>query len=313
VTVPQRYGSSLVTQYRVLELDETGAFVQSVHRPIGSNGRHEELEQIVPTASGKPLTRIPFVFLGPNGTEPDVQRSPIADLVDVNYAHFRNSADHEYSLYLCGAPTVVVTGAPEDMGAVRFGGAILLPAGADAKLLEFTADGIGHLERALAAKESLMATLGARLLESPKRAAETAEAVRLRQYGDTSTLASVARSVSDGIEQAIQIACDWEMISGPVSVELNQDFFNAQMEPQVLAELVRTVQAGLMPVDDFILQLQKGELIRQNLTIEEVRTLLQTDGPTLTGPPMILLQDGRDRRRQPANEGGKPEPGEVAA
>jgi hypothetical protein len=309
-TIPTQFGSVSHPQYRVIELDpDYGHVIVRTFRSVQGTGEFVEVDTDVPTNfRGDPLGTIPFIIVGPNGTGPDVQRSPIADLVDVNLAHFRNSADYENALFLLGQPTVSVIGGPDDMDTVRLGGSIFLPSGASIELLEYRGDGLGYMERALQSKEALMATLGARLLESPKRAAETAEAVKLRQYGDTSTLASVARSVSDGIEEALKMACAWDNIEGPISVELNQDFFDATMEPAFLAELVRTVQAGLLPVDDFILQLQKGEIIRQNLTIEEVRGLLDTDRPPLGGRP-VSLDD-------PANEPGKPAapaPSEVAA
>ena len=309
-TTATQFGSIARPQYRVIELDpDHGHVVVRTFRSVQGTGEFVEVETAVPTDfMNRPLGTIPFVCIGANGTDPDVDRSPIADLVDVNLAHFRNSADYENALFLLGQPTVSVIGGPEEMDTVRLGGSIFLPTGASIQLLEYKGDGLAFMERALQSKEALMATLGARLLEAPKRAAETAETVKMRQYSDTSTLSSVARSISDGVEQAIKMACAWEGIDGPVSVELNQDFFDADMEPAFLAELVRTVQAGLLPVDDFILKLQQGEIIRQSLTIEEVRGLLDTDRPPLGGRP-VSLDDA-------ANEPGKPAapaPAEVAA
>jgi hypothetical protein len=59
----------------------------------------------VPTVNGKPLKRIPFVFVNPYDLRPEVEKPPFLDLVDVNVGHYRNSADYEHALYLTAQPT----------------------------------------------------------------------------------------------------------------------------------------------------------------------------------------------------------------
>ena len=72
------------------------------------------------------------------------------------------------------------------------------PAGAHPGLLEFNGQGLKHLENALVEKRKLMVQLGARMLETQKRSTETAEALRLRQAGDSSVLAILANTASRG-------------------------------------------------------------------------------------------------------------------
>ena len=56
---------------------------------------------------------IPFTFFGPGGIDPMPMRPPLIDLVEVNLAHYRVSADHKHALFLTAQPTPWVSGAKE--------------------------------------------------------------------------------------------------------------------------------------------------------------------------------------------------------
>jgi hypothetical protein len=283
---PAAFGSTDLVQYRLLELDEMDLYRVRIFQQV-SSGQTVEVDRIEPkTFDGKRLQRIPFTFFSALDTRAEVRRSPLLDLVDCNVTHVKVAADLSAAISKVAAPTLVVIGAEMDAD-VQLGGVIYLPPETSCSLLEFKGDGLGLLERTLDRYERQMAVLGARLLEQPKRAAETAETTRLRQTSETSVLASVAKTVSDGIKSSLQIACDWDGISGEVSFELNSDFFDSVMDPGMLEALIRSVQSGHMPVDDLYYNLRRGELLRPDLTIERYREDLENN-PLLLGRPSPL-------------------------
>src|SRR5690606_25221917 len=53
----------------------------------------------IPLVRGKPIDFIPFVFVNPKSLQPEIERPPMLDLVDVNRGHYVNSADYEHCLY----------------------------------------------------------------------------------------------------------------------------------------------------------------------------------------------------------------------
>ena len=65
--------------------------------------------------------------------------------------------------------------------------------------------GIDKLADNLSTKVQQMAALGARLIADPARAAETAEAVRIKSGGDAATLLNVVASVDRGFAEAIRL------------------------------------------------------------------------------------------------------------
>ena len=74
--------------------------------------------------------------------------------------------------------------------------------GATASYLEFKGDGLTTFERALDRVERILAVIGSRLLESQKRVSESAEALAIRQVGESSIIAGISvpvtASLNDG-------------------------------------------------------------------------------------------------------------------
>jgi hypothetical protein len=162
-------------------------------------------ETIYPTSQGRPLARIPFEFFGIRDNTPCVDKPPLLDLVEVNLSHYRTTADYEHGLHFTGLPTPVVTGFYSDAQDAQLrigsGTAWLLPdPTSKAFYLEFTGQGLSELREALRAKEAMMATLGARILAPERKVSETAQAAAIHQAGENSVLASIAQSISIGLD-----------------------------------------------------------------------------------------------------------------
>lgn len=260
---PFRGGASV--QWRLLALED-GRYVQRVYAKR-AGGRDDDFDVIAehfPARAGRPLDTLPFVFVGPSGLGPDIARSPILGLCNVNLSHYRTSADLEHGAHFTALPTPYVVGANGEAPELRIGSgtAWLLPAGASAGMLEFSGQGLEALERRLERKERAMAVLGARLLEDQKRGVEAAETVRMRHRGENSVLASVAGSVSRALERALKLALWWAGADAPkVSVRLNRDFTDTPLSGDELRALVEAWQLGAYPKEVLWRKLREGEVI----------------------------------------------------
>ena len=144
-------------------------------------------------------------------------------------------------------------------------------------MLEYTGQGLQSLENGVNEKRELMAFLGARLLRDQKKAAETAEAQEIQQSGENATLASISRTISDGLTKALNIAEEWVSSRKEASIDLNQDFFSRRLDPAELTAMVAALQAGIIPLDDVLWNLQQGEMLDPSRTLEEARELLDMD------------------------------------
>ena len=81
--------------------------------------------------------------------------------------------------------------------------------GATASFLEFKGDGLSTFERALDRVERLLAVLGSRLLESQKRVSESAEALAIRQVGESSIIAGISASVTASLNEVLRWVYWW--------------------------------------------------------------------------------------------------------
>lgn len=279
-------------QYRVLDLihedDEgnpvTPFYRQQVYAHTGTSW--EVIDEIVPQMNSAPLPYIPFVFVGARGTQWEVNKPVLLDLANVNLSHYRTMADLEHGAHYVALPTPYVFGVPKDDQPAAIGPTeIWTSAATDVTvgLLEFTGQGLDALENRRKSKEEQMAALGARMLAPEKRQAEAAETVGLRHSGEMSMLASLANAVSQALTEALAIARDWLNTGGEVKIELNTDFMPVPMNPEMLKQLMAAWQGGALGFEDLHYNLQRGEIIREDRTAEDVQADAQDEQPPMPG------------------------------
>lgn len=262
------FESECKTQYRVLDLIE-GIYRQRVFRKNDKGDWYVESEYF-PQSQGKSIARIPFEFFGVRDNTPSVDKPPLLDLVDVNLSHYRTTADYEHGLHFTGLPTPVVTGFyPDETTSFRIGSGtawILPDPAAKAFYMEFSGQGLSELREALRSKESMMATLGARILAPEKRIQETAQTAAIHRAGENSVLASMAQAISIGLTHCLEWMAAWSNIAGEVKVEINRDYLPNSMTYQDVAELVKSWQAGAISHETLFDNLVRGDLIAPGLS-----------------------------------------------
>lgn len=265
-------------QVRVYDMDE-GAVRVRVFRQTG--GQWTLFSEAFPRArSGRPLTYIPGVFFGPDKNEPG--KPPMIDLIDMNLAHFRNSADHEHVLHFTGLPTPYVSGVdPEAFtGGLALGSSaahVFEDANAKIQFAEISGDA-SALAKEMAAKEQRMAALGARMLAPEGAQAESGEALAIRRGGENSALAKVADSVSRSMVLVLETLAEWEGIAGDISYSLNTDYLPKGIGANELTALMAAWQNGGLSSPELFDRLRAGGVIRDDKTYEEhEREILGTD------------------------------------
>lgn len=280
-------------QIRVLDLNEIGQyrqriFIEAIH-PITRRKEWVQLgPDIIPLKNGVPLDRIPFYFIGVKSGTPSVEKPPLIDLANANISHFVSSADLEHGAHFTALPTAVITGHTDDVGEgeeteeYRIGSAtawVFPNAETDVKYLEFQGQGLEALETRVRKKEEYMAFLGARMLSPDKKGVEAAETAEIHRSGEVSVLSSLAGSSSDQIEKALTFMCEWGGQAGKVSFRLNNDFMATKMSPQELTALLQTWQGGGIAFDDFLDNLKRGEIVREDRTAEQIRQEVEDENP----------------------------------
>lgn len=261
------FDDSVVPKIRVLGLDERGAYYQRLYRqaddqdPQRKNKWIEESSHY-PTARGKLLAQIPFVFVGLTDLTSCARRPPMLDLVNINVSHYRSSADLEHGRHFTALPTPWAAGF-DRKSELHLGAStawVSEESSARCGFLEFTGQGLSALQEALVEKQQLMSILGSRLLEGDKNSVESAETLRMKRLSERSVLASVANNVGEALRQCLEWMRDWLGTTGEVDVELNDDFVDFQLDPAMLSKLMEAVQAGLMSWDVFYYNVKRAGL-----------------------------------------------------
>jgi hypothetical protein len=290
-----------VPQIRVLKLvpsADATSFVYQVElwQLAPGKGRKKEQEwHLVSTATpvrlGKPLAAIPFIFHGPAHSRPEVSKSPIEDLVAANLDHYRLNTDFRHGVHFTALPTAFVTGFDKN-AQLRIGSTtawVTDTLGATASFLEFKGDGLSTFERALDRVERLLAVLGSRLLESQKRVSESAEALAIRQVGESSIIAGISGSVTASLNEVLRWVYWWhstEAASGDVTAEhvsyqLNTDFEASMMSATEIAALVSAWQSGAISRDTLLHNFRTGEILPPARTNEQELELIKNEPPPL--------------------------------
>ena len=236
-------------------------------------------EQYFPKDStGQYLNEIPWQFVGADENDDSVDHPPMADMAEINIAHYRNSADYEESCFIVGQPTPFVSGVTEEWnqnvlkGTIQLGsrGVIALPNGGTAGLLQASENKL--VSEAMAAKERQMVALGAKLVEQ-RQVQRTATEAQMEGTADTSILANIATNVSNAVEWACKKAC---IFTGDdpdsVSFILSTEFDLTRMDPTERAELLEEWVTGAIAFTEMRANLRRGGVA----TLDDAEALAAT-------------------------------------
>lgn len=281
-----------VEQHLILTL-EPAYTVKRFHVTSQNNERTEvQVEEITPTINGKLLFEIPAVIVSPYNLKIDVEKPPFLDLVNVNLAHWRNSADYEHALYLTAQPTPWVAGnipadkVPSMIGAGAFWN---LPEGSQAGMLEFTGAGIAAQKTAMDDKVGQMASLGARMVYDGKGRNETTDTAKLRHRSELSLLSSSVNMVEAAIRKLLRMAAEWTQpgTADQVIVNFHRDFISSTMDAAVLTALIKAWQAGAISHDTLLMNLKKGELMDVNRALDDEQDMIEEEGGDTLLVPIV--------------------------
>ena len=298
------FGTETIDQYRQLVLRQAGGVdgpklvLHNViwrSREIMDESGQKKIEWYIfttmtPVRRGETIGFIPFTFFGSGGVDPMPKRPPLIDLVEVNMAHYRVSADQKHALFLTAQPTPWVTGAQknedDDLKIGSSSAWIFESKDTKVGMLEFMGNGVEAMRNDLRDMQQYMSVLGARLLEVPPTQAEAADTVRQRHAGDDAVLQKLSMSVSAGLSQVLRQHAWWAgtgEYDTEIVAQLSQEFFTSRMSSQQLQALILAVQAGQMSYSTFYRQLQLGGIARPGVTEEEERHAIGADEGAGTG------------------------------
>jgi len=279
-----QFATITTERVRVLDLDE-GSYRVRVYQKQGEDWT--QLSEAWPQIDGQRQARIPFRFFNRRGAEASAAKPPLLDLAQTNCAHLNDSALYQWGLMWTANPTPCFVNLKIEEGeAVALGSSsgLMFGEGGSASFLEFGGQGLGSIRQAMEDKRRDMAVLGARMLMEDRKQVEAAETAGIHRAGENSVLAAIASSISAGMVWVLERVSVWAGLGEQeIRFELNQDYVAVQMDAQKLTALIQAWQGGGISRAELFENLQRGEVVSSEKTLEEHEGELEMEAPILTG------------------------------
>lgn len=273
-----KFESKTVTRFRHCYLLNGIYTVELLDDDLGAVG-----PPIQPTFTGSTIDFIPFVPFGATGVHMHVDAPPMRDISTINISHYMTSADLEWGRHIAGLPTPVVSGV--DVGtALHIGGtkAWMLPdSGAKAYYMEFQGQGLQSLEKAMAEKIGLMASMSARMIDNSTRGSEAPETVRLRYMSESASILHIINSVEVGVNQVYGMLAKLAKSAGTVTVQFSREIMGLNLKFSDLKTLFEGFLQGALSKETLVYNLRRLEAIDPNRTdAEELAAIKKPEPPS---------------------------------
>jgi hypothetical protein len=281
------YGDKIVVRYRVFRRTDAGQVEWQLFELRKVEGQEEE--SIVSIGTGTTsLKRIPVAVIGELGAPP-----ALLDLAYLNISHWRNCSDQENILHVTRVPMMLRKGAGSDAPEIEIGPTTIdIEKDGDISWIEINANGAMRIGREyLLDIEQRMGMMGLATLTQRAGTVITATEKKQDYKEKHSQLATMARGLKDGIEQALKFHAEYLGKDSGGSIELGVQEEELILSPQHLAVLLDAVKIGKFSLDSWLAVVvnvlsQTGMLT--DVTAEDEAKRIAAKPPPVIPPPSVI-------------------------
>jgi hypothetical protein len=217
------FGETAVTKYRVFRLVD-GVVTWSLYRKVTEQGKEEIiLDPVTPNTGTVSVKRIPVAVVYGNRKGLLVSEPPLLDLAHLNIDHYQQNSDYRAQLHAL-IPILVRKGVPEELQEkliVGPGTIADVPTDGELKYISHDGKAIEATRQAITDLEQRMGALGLAMLTAKDETnTKTATEIRSNDIQQTSDLATMARSLQDALELALQFHAEYLGLESGGSIKL---------------------------------------------------------------------------------------------
>lgn len=275
---------------RELSLDEAGMAIDRTWRkPEGEKDWVPDEPILIVDGRGARVDELPFQFVGAVDNASSVDRPPMLALARMNRDHYRNSADHEESLWYAGQVQPYLEPGEsgvhiEDLKKAKEDGFYIGSREILVGKIGFAqAEPNSALRQAMVDKIEAMKGLGARLVE-PGSAAKTATQSVGEQKVQHSVLSLVLVNVEDGINWGLRWAARFMNVTGEASVVLSRDFMQPEVTVEIIDRVISLLDRVAIGYADALPILKRARLVDQSKTEDEYLDEVEARGGMVRPP-----------------------------
>lgn len=296
-----------IASYRVLRLEwdeETGQRIyrQYYHTSAKGDASPEgtPYTAFTPTIRGRPFNFIPFVFFGPYDNTPDIDKSPVIDIVSLNLSHYTSYAQLEHGRFYTALPIYYApVSAGNETGEYTIGPSVVweVDQGSTPGVIEFHGSGLKFIQDACDKKEDQIAALGGRMVGVERvSAGESNNKIRIQEANESALLMNVSYAMDSGFTALLRWWAMWQDVpeerANLIYFESNKDFLTSAVSAREFRAIQMMYEAGLIPIDVVYDYMRKAEVIPDWLSMEEFGSMLVSKEAFPNNPDVWAKQEG---------------------
>lgn len=266
--------------YRVLSIDKENNYNVKMY------DINKELPEfrVTPLYKGEPIDEIPVFLAGSLNNGYDVQPIPLLAVANCSVQIYRKEADLSNAEFLSCNPTLCATGVTNDEELPNVVGSSVLVSLSDpqARLFYTITDvaALTHVHKHIEALYEEAIRHGVSLLES-RKGVEAAEALKIRQSVQSSTIYSIYLSAVVAITDALKLMCKWQGLD-PEKVTVDKPASLTQDIPDssLVKEIVAGYMGAVLPLQVVHRYLVNSGLIDQTTSFKDYVAQLNENQPT---------------------------------
>ena len=212
----------------------------------------------------------------------------LEDLTDVNIAHWQSQSDQRNILHFARVPILFASGRGDDEPLTISAGTAVTSRDPAATLqwVEHSGKAIDSGRQDLKDLEFQMQTLGLQLLVAR---AQSATGAALDAIKETSTLAMMADSLKDALEQALEWMAFYAGLGEvSITINVNKEYGVTMMTPQEVTAMQKDVQMGYLTLETYFEERKRRGVLRPDLDTGAEMDALASAAPAMTGEPLGL-------------------------
>lgn len=238
---------------------------------------------LTPSYKGKSLDFIPFVTMGSISNGLDANPIPLYSISSTSMQIYMRTADLGNSEFLSCNPTLIMTGVDEEQSPRALGSTVVITLPNEQAKVFYTETDTSALNHVMTHINDLYERavyFGAQLLDSSKKAAESAETTRLKQASSGATLSSVITNVAMGFEKALKMSAEWQGLdSSEIAFKPITEFMAPALTANEQQAMVKSWVAGAISKHTLIDNFRRAGVLPAGSSVEDELAKIQSELP----------------------------------
>jgi hypothetical protein len=238
------------------------------------------------TNKGRIMDSVPVVNVGSVRNEPWPGVVPLIGVSDCALDIYRHSADLSNAHFNTCNPTLVISGVEAQEMPRTVGSTVSMALSNPQAKAYYPSTDTSALSHINAYQQQVLQEAvgyGAQLLGPTKRAAESAEALSLRQAASGATLVGVVEHVGDALREALQLASDMTG-GGEVEFEPNKEFAELTLSAQDVTALVSSWMNGAISHESLLENFIEAGIVSADKAPDDEIDLINMERPAMETP-----------------------------